>query len=120
MKTTPWTIACLLTLGATSQLLGGEPLLKLPHWLGCWPDCVGRFCCDDYRSKPLPCLHRGVCLECDDYCRKPLPCAQPIKPLCFSDYCPKPLPWTCRLPSKELRCLPDPSLPKYTHGGDNR
>ncbi len=49
-------------------------------------------CCDDYCSKPLPCISPN-CRGCiDDYCGKPLPCISCTRPGCVDDYCPKPCP----------------------------
>ena len=89
----------------------GEPCLR---FLGCpVPDCIGKWCCDDYRAKCLPCVKVPLCFGCDDYCRKSLPrvCA----PLCFTcdDYCKKCQPPVCRPPLLgTLRCVPE----RASHG----
>ncbi|MCO6458364.1 MAG: hypothetical protein J5I93_23905 [Pirellulaceae bacterium] len=82
-------------------------------WLGpvCWPDCLGRRCCDDYDVKPLPCPWPVKCFECDDYCPRPLPCIVPIKKFCPDDYCPKCPPPVCGPPRGDLVC-PPPMCPK--------
>ena len=84
----------------------GEPGRK---FLGCpVPDCIGKWCCDDYTAKSFPCVKVPLCFGCNDYCRKSMPrvCA----PLCFTcdDYCKKCLPPACRPPLlSTLRCVPN-------------
>lgn len=81
------------------------------RWFGsAVPDCIGKWCCDDYDAKSLPCVDVPLCFGCDDYCPKALPCGG--VPLCFQcdDYCPKCLPPTCSSPLLEhLRCGPPPA-----------
>ena len=62
------------------------------------PDCIGKWCCDDYRAKCPPCVKVPLCFGCDDYCRKPSP--RVCVPLCFrcDDYCRKCPPPVCRPP----------------------
>ena len=94
------------TLLLVTNANAGEPCRK---FLGCpVPDCIGKWCCDDYKSKCLPCVKVPLCFACDDYCRKPMPrvCA----PLCFTcdDYCKKCQPPVCRPPLlSTLRCVSD-------------
>ncbi len=91
---------------ACSQAPAGKHHFGILGQRGCWPDCVGPRCCDDYCGKPLPCPTKVGCFECPDYCRKPLPCAAPAKQFCCDDYCPKRLPPVCRPPAKHLQCVP--------------
>lgn len=69
------------------------------------PDCVGKWCCDDYCSKAQPCIQTPLRLCCDDYCRKILPCLK--IPLCFGcdDYCRKCTPPICSPQCTELQCV---------------
>lgn len=89
-----------------SNTYAGDPCRK---FLGCpVPDCIGKWCCDDYTPKCLPCVQVPLCFGCDDYCRKPMPrvCA----PLCFTcdDYCKKCQPPVCRPPLLgNLSCVPE-------------
>ena len=80
-----------------------DPLHKL---LGCSvPDCIGRWCPDDYCPKRQPCVGVSLCFGCDDYCAKKEPCV--CTPLCFGcdDYCKKCLPKVCTTPRcQSLRC----------------
>ena len=45
------------------------------------PDCIGKYCCDDYCGKPLPSTRGVCCFGCNDYCGKPLPSARGV--CCF-------------------------------------
>ena len=92
---------------ASDHTTAGEQLLKLPPVSKCVPDCVGKYCCDDYHRKPLPCTKTIECFTCPDYCRKPLPCIPPVKCFDCPDYCPKPLPPIYCPPTKDLRCVVD-------------
>ena len=92
---------------AISAATAGQPLWKLPHVGPRVPDCIGKYCCDDYHRKPLPCPPPKVCLECPDYCGKPLPCVPPVKAFCCDDFCPKPLPPLCCGPIQPLHCAAD-------------
>lgn len=69
------------------------------HWLGCRvPDCIGKWCCDDYDTKCLPCVDVRFCSGCDDYCGKRIPCTCVLLcPRC-DDYRKKCLPRTCTPP----------------------
>ena len=79
----------------------------LPKALHCWPDCVGKFCCDDYCPKPPPCAKRVKCFRCPDYCSKYAPCPISVKRGGCPDYCRKPVPClTCPPPCIDLQCLP--------------
>ena len=71
---------------------------------GCQHHCVGKFCCDDYHPKPLPCAHGVKCFTCDHYVPKCLPLVKPVKQFCCDDYCPKPLPKILCPPTKNLVC----------------
>lgn len=84
-----------------------EPIQKMASRGFCWPDRVGKFCCDDYQAKPIPCAIRVTRFECPDYCPKPLPCPVPVKASCRDDFCPKRLPPVCSVSTKDLRCVPN-------------
>jgi len=96
------------TLLLMTNVYAAEPCRKI---LGCpVPDCIGKWCCDDYKSKCLPCVKVPLCFGCDDYCRKSMP--RVCTPLCFTcdDYCRKCQPPVCRPPLlSTLRCVPERS-----------
>lgn len=77
-----------------------------------WPDCIGKYCCDDYCVKPLPAVCPVKCFCCDDYCPKPLPCIYPVKCFVCDDYCPKPLPCFICPKCNDYKCVPTCSCPK--------
>lgn len=108
-------IAGMLTLVTLTHSRAFEPLSLFTGHTKCWPSCVGKFCCDDYCGKPLPCAVAANCFECVDYCAKPLPCLPARKAaFCCNDFCPKPLP-PIRCPNaKNLRCVPN-RLPPIEH-----
>jgi hypothetical protein len=89
------------------RLPAGEPCCR---WLDCSvPDCIGRWCCDDYDVKCLPCANVSFCFGCDGYCCKRLPCT--CVSLCFQcdDYCKKCLPTACTPPLlNDAKCGPPP------------
>ncbi len=87
-----------------SSLTAGEPVRYSPFTWS-WPNCVGKFCPDDFCPKPLPCARGVKCFQCPDYCAKPLPCFLPGKTsyVC-DDYCRKSLPPTCCASGKGLTC----------------
>ena len=99
------TLATVGTLATISQGWALEPW-KASGYKKFWPDCVEKFCCDDYQAKPLPCAAGVKCFECPDYCPKPLPCAAPVNAFCCDDYCRKRLPPVCCPSDKTLRCIP--------------
>lgn len=72
----------------------------------CVPDCIRKWCCDDYCCKPIPCPVPVTCFGCDCYQPKPLPC--PVNVTCFrcDDYCSKPYPCILCPPSHYLKCAP--------------
>jgi len=92
------------TLLLVTNANAGEPCRK---FLGCpVPDCIGKWCCDDYKSKCPPCVKVPLCFGCDEYCRKSMP--RVCTPLCFTrdDYCKKCQPPVCRPPLlNTLRCV---------------
>ena len=94
------------TVVLVTNLNAGEPCRK---FLGCTvPDCIGKWCCDDYKPKCLPCVKVPLCFGCDDYCRKSMP--RVCTPLCFTcdDYCKKCQPPACRPPLlSTLQCVPE-------------
>lgn len=59
---------------------------------GCGPPLAARpcrWCCDDYRPRPEPCVQAPWRGCCDDYCPKPPPCVlAPWQPCC-NHYAPK-------------------------------
>ena len=91
----------LLTLPASAR----EPL---HHLLGRpVPDCIGRWCQDDYCAKKAPSVCLPLYFGCDDYCGKQAPCVS--APLCFGcdDYCAKCPPKVCHGPlCQNLQCGP--------------
>lgn len=100
-------IALAVSVGIISPASAIEPMLKLAGDRNCWPDCLGKYCCDDYHPKPLPCAAGVQCFECPDFCRKPFPCLPPVKTAFrCDDFCPKPLPPICGPSPKNLRCIP--------------
>ncbi|WP_146599186.1 hypothetical protein [Novipirellula aureliae] len=66
------------------------------------PDCIGKWCPDDYCAKTEPCVRVPLCLQRDDYCPKTEPCVR--VPLCFGpdDYEQKCLPKVCDSPRCDL------------------
>lgn len=75
----------------------------------CVPDCIRKWCRDDYCRKSEPCVCVPLNFTCDDYCckKEPRVCA----PLCFGcdDYRKKCLPKVCSSPLLGfLRCGPSP------------
>lgn len=98
----------LVSLLPATALQAGEPFCRI---LGCpVPDCIGKWCCDDYRPKCPPCIKVPLCFECDDYCSKRMP--KVCVGICFGcdDYCKKCLPPVCKPPLLHaLRCFPSKS-----------
>jgi hypothetical protein len=72
----------------------------------CIPDCVRKWCCDDYCSKPLPCRVNVQCFGCDTYDCKKLPCPRNVSCFRRDDYCPKPYPCFSCPTSPFLKCTP--------------
>ena len=68
----------------------------------CVPDCVRKYCCDDYRSKSVPCTRSVKTKCCDNYCGKPTPCVREVCTVC-SDYCSK-CPPKVSCPARDLKC----------------
>ena len=75
----------------------GNPLHRLFDCQGV-PDCVGRWCPDDYCSKQEPCVCVPLRFQCDDYCSKKEPCICPGLHFTCDDYCKKCLPKVCSSP----------------------
>ena len=102
------TYAVALVLVLLLQTTDSQAIEPCRRILGCpVPDCIGKWCCDDYRPKCLPFVKVPFCFGCDDYCSKRLP--QVCVPLCFGcdDYCNKCLPPVCKPPLLHtLRCIP--------------
>ena len=66
------------------------------------PDCIGRWCPDDYCSKKEPYVCVPLRFECDDYCSKKEPCVcVPLRFQC-DDYCSKKEP--CVRPGLRFTC----------------
>ena len=90
---------------AHSPALAGDHSHGILGKIGQVPDCVGKWCCDDYCQKNAPCV--PVCLKfCpDNYCAKQEPCV--CVPLCLrcDDYCAKCLPPICFPVCRELKCV---------------
>jgi hypothetical protein len=109
-------IAFAVTVGVISPAVAFEPLSIFSSHTKCWPSCVGKFCCDDYCGKPLPCAVAVKCFDCPDYCAKPLPCPPSGKMgFCCDDFCPKPFPPVCRVSAKNLSCIPNRLPPVDSH-----
>jgi hypothetical protein len=71
------------------------------------PDCIGKWCPDDYCPKKEPCVCVPLRFGCDNYCGKKEPCV--CVPLCFGcdDYCGKCPPKVCSGPLyRSLKCGP--------------
>ena len=62
---------------------------------GSVPDCVGKWCGDDYCGKKEPCVCPPLRFGCDDYCPKKEPCAGAPLKFCCDDYRRKCLPRVC-------------------------
>ena len=96
-------LACLALLSLPAS--AGGPLDNL---LGCGvPDCIGKWCPDDYCPKKEPCVGVSLCFGCDDYCPKNAPCVSAR--LCFGcdNYCEKCPPKVCSGPlCQYLKCGP--------------
>jgi hypothetical protein len=86
------TLAMLLAFGflSTSPVAAKEG--SLFDFGACLPNCISKYCCDDYCPKPVPEVRKNCRYSCDDYFPKPLPCARPVRCFRCDDYCPKPLP----------------------------
>lgn len=72
------------------------------------PDALLRGCCENYCSKPAPCL-TGFCHDCkpDNYCAKPCPPVHCFHSDCGALYCSKPCPNLCRpLAADYYICVP--------------
>ena len=90
-------LALSLFLGLATNAVAGDSFLpKLLASKGCWPECVGKYTCDDYLPKCAPCPKPVRCFTCDDYGRKCLPGARPVPCFTCDDYCRKPFTFFCR------------------------
>ncbi len=83
-----------LLFGGSSNLVRGGEIWDLIRCHG-WPRCVGPTTCDNYCSKPAPCVPPVGGFTCDDYCLKCLPCTVVENRFTCDDYCPKPVPTIC-------------------------
>ena len=94
-------LACLVLLSLPAS--AGDPLHNL---LGCpVPDCIGKWCPDDYCPKKEPCVGVSLCFGCDDYCGKKAPCVCAPLRFCCDDYCEKCPPKVCSGPLCQfLKC----------------
>ena len=98
-----------------SPAMAGDLLRGL---VGCGvPDCVGKWCCDDYCPKQEPCVCVPLNFCCDDYCQKQEPCVCVPLNFCCDDYCPKCPPRACS-PSlcENLKCGPPRACASCTAG----
>ena len=87
-------VACIIMLSLPAS--AGDPLHRL---LGCpVPDCIGKWCRDDYCPKQDPCVDVSLCFGCDDYCGKKAPSVCVPLSLRCDDYCKKCPPKVCRAP----------------------
>lgn len=100
-------MSCIFFVGCAGTTAFGNDFFG-SHWLdSCVPDCIRKYCCDDYCPKKEPCVCAPLCFRCDDYCPKRLPCVcAPLSYRC-DDYCPKCLPKVCCAPNcQHLQCGP--------------
>jgi hypothetical protein len=94
-------IACLVLLSRPAS--AGDPRHYLP-WCPA-PDCIGKWCPDDYCPKKEPCVGVSLRFGCDDYCGKKAPCVCAPLRFCCDDYCKKCPPKVCSGPlGRYLRC----------------
>ena len=94
-----------IALSLCGSTMAGDYWGNLCGIKACIPDCVKKWCCDDYCPKPEPCVRPVTCFTCPDYCPKPEPCVCPVTCFCCPDYCPKPLPClSCCPPTPGLTC----------------
>ena len=71
----------------------------------CVPDCIGKWCCDDYCPKKQPHICVSIDSCCDDYCSKKEPCVCAPLDFCCDDYLRKCLPRVCSPPMcGSLKC----------------
>jgi hypothetical protein len=85
---------------------------------GSVPDCVGKWCCDDYCGKREPCVCAPLSFCCDDYCPKKEPCVGAPLNFCCDDYRCKCLPRVCSPPLFEfLKCGPPKCSASCAPGG---
>ena len=96
-----------LALGLVSQAGAGDFWQGLLNGTACWPDCVGKYCCDDYVAKCPPYPRPVCCFQCNDYCRKCPPLSKPVNCFTSNDYCRKLFRFWCP-PNQDRKCLPDP------------
>ncbi len=97
-------VSLAMTLSHCSSAPGMDFWDKLFGAERCPADCVGKRCCDDYCSKPLPVACPAKCFLSDDYCRKALPCPAPVTRFGCDDYCKKTLPVLCCPSVSDLKC----------------
>ncbi len=104
-------LACLvlgMVVTSSAQAGNARPPVLLGFGTYCVPNCIAKWCCDDYRPKCEP----GVCgvkqFCCDDYCPKCEPCVRGVKRFCCDDYLPKCMPKVCAQPcgpnAHNLKC----------------
>lgn len=69
----------------------------LQRFSGCVevPNCIGRWCPDDYCPKQAPFVGVALRFGCDDYCKKRLPCACGELDFTCDNYCKKLAPKVC-------------------------
>lgn len=69
----------------------------------CIPDCIKKWCRDDYCPKPVPCPVPVKCFGCSCYHPKKLPSITCVKCFRCDDYCPKPLPSVCKKAAHSMK-----------------
>ena len=97
-----WLASVVLLLFSATHVQAETCLGALIWGKTCVPDCVRKYCCDDYCSKIVPCT-RGVKTKCcDNYSGKPTPCVREVCTVC-NDYCSKCSP-KVSCPARDLKC----------------
>ena len=104
-----------------SPAFAGDPWHRLigGSLIGCSvPDCVGKWCCDDYCGKKEPCVCAPLRFCCDDYRPKQEPCVGASLNFCCDDYCRKCPPRVGSPPLFELlKCGPPKGPASCSNGG---
>jgi hypothetical protein len=98
--------ALLVTSLANAAWAGDCGFKTSPHHQA-WPHLIAKYCCDDYRSKCMPCSEPVCRFVCDDYRPKCAPCAKPVCRFGCDDYCPK-CPPILNCPRMDILRCPQP------------
>ena len=103
----PTAMACVLFILGVHTTSFAVDLFDSHRHKSCVPDCIRKYCCDDYCPKAEPWVCAPLRFCCDDYCAKQQPriCA-PLN-FCCDDYCSKCPPSLCCSPLwQNLQCTP--------------